>query len=110
MKSLFLALIVCLSIGTVFSMTNENVIRREIRKTTDPIFLNETYWSGFLPIEDKGSLFFWLFESRADATQDPLIIWLTGGPGCSSEIALFSENGPFKVNSFTEKLSKFQPR
>jgi len=103
-SSLFLALIVCLSIGLVCSMTNPKV-RREVRKTTDPIFLNETYWSGFLPIEDKGSLFFWLFESRADAAHDPLIIWLTGGPGCSSEIALFSENGPFKVNHDNETLS-----
>jgi len=33
-----------------------------------------------------------------------LIIWLTGGPGCSSEIALFSENGPFKVNPDNETL------
>jgi serine carboxypeptidase-like clade 4 len=27
-----------------------------------------------------------------------LILWLTGGPGCASEIALFYENGPYKVN------------
>jgi cathepsin A (carboxypeptidase C) len=84
-------------------MTNERP-RRDIRKTTNPIFLNETYWSGFLPIDTRGSLFFWLFESRQDAAHDPLIIWLTGGPGCSSEIALFSENGPFKVNPDNETL------
>lgn len=41
-------------------------------------------------------MFYFFFESRGHKT-DPIVIWLTGGPGCSSELALFYENGPFKI-------------
>jgi len=27
-----------------------------------------------------------------------LVLWLTGGPGCASEVALFFENGPYTIN------------
>lgn len=49
--------------------------------------------------------FFWFFEAREahnpyekeveqqSNSETPLIIWLTGGPGCSSTLALLTENG-----------------
>lgn len=43
--------------------------------------------------------FFWLAESKSDPANDPLLMWLSGGPGCSSQLALFAENGPCKVNA-----------
>lgn len=43
-------------------------------------------------------MFYLFFESR-NKKDAPLVIWLTGGPGCSSELAMFYENGPFKLNN-----------
>jgi len=62
---------------------------------------NEKQFFGYLTVngtETNGvHLFYWGFESRANPNTDPLILWLTGGPGCSSELALFMENGPWTI-------------
>ena len=51
-------------------------------------------------------LFFWAYEKRGsfdDST--PLILWLTGGPGCSSTLAMLTENGACTVNDDAKTTS-----
>merc|ERR1712072_1661734 len=50
--------------------------------------------------------FFWMFEARSQPEAAPVVLWLTGGPGCSSEIALFTENGPCTVNQDGKSTTK----
>ncbi|ETL82771.1 hypothetical protein L917_17120, partial [Phytophthora nicotianae] len=52
--------------------------------------------SGYIKLPNKvdDHYFYWYFESRSQPSTDPLVLWLTGGPGCSSMMALLTENGP----------------
>ncbi|KAJ6984101.1 serine carboxypeptidase-like 49-like [Populus alba x Populus x berolinensis] len=44
-------------------------------------------------------MFYFFFELLGNKSSDPVIIWLTGGPGCSRPLALFHENGPFHIEN-----------
>ncbi|MED6170727.1 Serine carboxypeptidase-like 45 [Stylosanthes scabra] len=56
-------------------------------------------FSGYVTVDHKKhkALFYYFVESEADPASKPLVLWLNGGPGCSSlGVGAFSENGPFR--------------
>jgi len=60
-------------------------------------------FSGYLDIDvgdpqnEKGHLHYWFVESELDPDKSPVVLWLNGGPGCSSLDGFFYEHGPFII-------------
>ncbi|XP_077238145.1 serine carboxypeptidase 24-like isoform X2 [Tasmannia lanceolata] len=58
-------------------------------------------FSGYVTVNEQHgrALFYWLTEATMDSATKPLVLWLNGGPGCSSIAYGASEEiGPFRVN------------
>ncbi|KAJ3579125.1 hypothetical protein NPX13_g1434 [Xylaria arbuscula] len=51
------------------------------------------------------NIFFWYFQNRKKRTDSPLTVYFMGGPGASSLMSLFRENGPCRVNSDSNSTS-----
>ena len=70
--------------------------------------LNISMWSGFINIASTSKEIHYVYieTTAANKTGDePLVAWFNGGPGCSSMLAMFQENGPFLMNTPTQALN-----
>lgn len=66
-----------------------------------PPNLNFSQFSGYVTVNSAAgrALFYWLTEAPKPSDTKPLVLWLNGGPGCSSIAYGASEEvGPFRVN------------
>jgi serine carboxypeptidase-like clade 2 len=69
--------------------------------------INFNQYAGYVTVDavKNRKLFYWFVESQRNPSQDPLLVWLNGGPGASSLMGLLTENGPFRPNSDGKTLS-----
>jgi len=87
---------------------------RESHLVKDLPYLNTKipdHYAGHIPTTaSERKLFYWLFEPPSYDENTPLIIWLNGGPGCSSMDGLFIESGPLRlVHNTTHWNIKINP-
>ena len=64
------------------------------------------FYSGYLNASDTKFFHYIYVEAEKDKDKKPLVLWLNGGPGCSSLNGWATENGPYTIkdneDNFTE--------
>ncbi|KAI9117604.1 hypothetical protein K1719_011770 [Acacia pycnantha] len=66
-----------------------------------------TQFSGYVTVNRRHgrALFYWLTQATSSPHNKPLVLWLNGGPGCSSVAYGASEEiGPFRINKTGSSL------
>ena len=64
--------------------------------TSIPGFDGDFCWktsAGYLNGTSNHQLYYWYHEAITDPSNKPLVLWLNGGPGCSSLGGMFTELG-----------------
>jgi len=95
MNRFYIALVLC--VCSVFAAIPEHLIT--YLPGIDNSRINFRQYAGYITIdENKGkNFFYWFVESQRSPSNDPVLIWLNGGPGSSSLVGFFVEHGPFNL-------------
>jgi len=84
--------------GAAFSSGNDENDKVTSLPGYDGNNLCWNHYAGYLPATRDHQLFYWYHEATTNPTEKPLVLWLNGGPGCSSLGGMFTELGPFVLD------------
>ncbi|KAI3690225.1 hypothetical protein L2E82_48201 [Cichorium intybus] len=101
---------VCFGVFFLLVVSAEFIESRFLVKSL-PGFLGDfpfTLETGYIGVgeSDDVQLFYYFVESEGNPKDDPLMLWLTGGPGCSALSGLLYEIGPFTIDYANSTFEK----
>ncbi|RXH86989.1 hypothetical protein DVH24_028489 [Malus domestica] len=69
--------------------------------------LPSKHYAGYVTVDQSHgrNLFYYFVESEGKPAEDPVVLWLNGGPGCSSFDGFVYEHGPFNFEKAKTKGS-----
>ncbi|BAT79734.1 Serine carboxypeptidase [Vigna angularis] len=97
-------LLLCGGFATSFSTDPPLLQQQKDRVGTLPgqtFNVSFAHYAGYITVDENAerTLFYWFMEALEDPHSKPLLLWLNGGPGCSSIAYGQSEEiGPFYIN------------
>jgi len=65
------------------------------------------HYGGYITVDENNgrNLYYYFVESERSPTEDPVVLWLNGGPGWSSFDGFVYEHGPFNFRAGNESKS-----
>ncbi|XP_038975365.1 serine carboxypeptidase 1-like [Phoenix dactylifera] len=99
------------SVSPVYVSNQDGLMEADRIKSLpgQPTGVEFNQYSGYVTVDTKNgrALFYYFVESQHNPSTKPLILWLNGGPGCSSlGYGAMQELGPFRVHSDGKTLQR----
>lgn len=88
------------SSGSSSDLNAEQQLDRVLNLPGQNFDVSFAHYSGYILVDEESvrELFYWFFEAAEDPLSKPVVLWLQGGPGCSSiGYGMAEEIGPFHI-------------